>query len=241
MLMGIRADESITRARSVLISSQENRPYIKQWNDGYSEGNLFKSLPIYDWRTADVWTAPAMFGWDYNRAYDQMEMAGISHHSQRCAPPYGEEPMRGLWMYSICWPEIWDKMIARVPGAATAARYSTTELYAFRDKPDKPADMTWPEFIRYWLMKHPEKYRAGVASRVQSWIKLHFKKTTDPLAVNSPHPITGISWNHLLMIALRGDYKNRKQAPMPPNKERAWERYRREIAGMSKEDLRRPA
>ena len=81
-------------------------------------------------------TAPAQFGWDHNAAYDVMEYAGISHNDQRCAPPYGEEPMRGLWTFAVCFPEIWDKMSRRVPGAATAARYSTTELYAFGGFPE---------------------------------------------------------------------------------------------------------
>lgn len=231
MLMGIRADESLTRTRAILMTTPDSRSYIRAWNEGTSQGNLFKCYPIYDWSTADVWTAPAKLGWDYNRAYDAMEMAGISHIEQRCAPPYGEEPLRGLWMYSVCFPAIWDKMSRRVPGAATAARYSQTELYSYGSKPQKPAGMMWPAFLRQWLMKHPPEYRTQIAGRVKMWIDNHFKKTTEPIAPRAPHPQTGVSWEYLLMIAVRGDYKDRKQPPVPPDMTSARKRYDADVAG----------
>ena len=38
-------------------------------------------------------------------------------------------------------------------------------------------------------------------------------KPPDPISKKTPHPTTGISWEYLLKIAVRGDLKNRKQAP----------------------------
>jgi predicted phosphoadenosine phosphosulfate sulfurtransferase len=236
MLMGIRANESITRMRAILMSSQDTRPYIRPWEDGYAQGNLNKVYPIYDWNTVDVWTAPAKFGWDYNTSYDIMEAAGISHNEQRCAPPYGEEPLRGLWMYATCFPDIWDKMQHRVPGAATAARYSQTELYSYHGAPDKPKGMSWPDFIRSWIDKHPPEQRGGVAARVKRWINTHYKKTHEPLAVRAAHPLTGLSWTFVLNIAVRGDYKDRRQVNIRPedwDKNRV--RYDAEIARMRAE------
>jgi predicted phosphoadenosine phosphosulfate sulfurtransferase len=235
MLLGIRADESITRTRSVLMRSQDSRNYIRPWNDGFARGNLFKVMPIYDWRTADVWTAPKLFGWDYNTAYDLMELAGMTHHQQRIAPPYGEEPMQNLWMYRECFPDIWDKMQSRVPGAATGARYSTTELYSFGSVPSKPDGVTWEEFLRHQLMKHPEEYRASIAAKVQGHIRVHFRKTSEPLAAKAPHPDSGEFWNRLLMIAVRGDYKGRKAPRMAGDPERMRVRYDAEIAKMRAE------
>jgi len=226
MVMGIRADESLTRTRAILMRHSDTRPYIRPWAE-----NLVKVYPIYDWSTADVWTAPKLFGWDHNAAYDVMEAAGISHNDQRCAPPYGEEPMRGLWTFAICFPEIWDKMSNRVPGAATAARYSQTELYAYGGVPDKPAGMSWPAFIRQWIEKHPQPYRGEIAARVKRWIDGHHDKTKDFIAPRAPHPITGISWQFLLVIAMRGDYKDRKQPGMHGlTVAKARERYEKEMA-----------
>src|SRR5207245_8992814 len=100
--------------------------------------------PIYDWTHDDVWLAPDRFGWDYNRAYDLMSKAGIPVSQQRCAPPFGEQPIRRLWSYKQCWPELWAKMVDRVPGAATAARYANTTLYGYGGKGyTKPDGQSW--------------------------------------------------------------------------------------------------
>lgn len=232
MLLGIRADESITRTRAILIKSQDNKPYIKAWTDGMAEKNLFKVYPVYDWSTADIWTAPGELGWDYNTSYDLMDKAGISPNQQRVAPPYGEEPLGGLWKFAVCFPDIWDKMSERVPGAATAARYSRTELYSYGGVPEKPDDFSWEEWVRYWLSKHPEEHRRGIARRVKGWITSHYNKTRDPIAPKAPHPYTGVSWNFLVQIAIRGDYKNRKQATGPADRAKATARYNREISEM---------
>ena len=233
MMMGIRSDESITRMRAVLMRSRDPRSYVRKFDAGASEGNLYKVYPIYDWTVPDVWTAPKLFGWDYNRSYDLMELSGMAHRDQRCAPPYGEEPMAGLWRFSVCFPDIWDKMCRRVPGAATAARYAQTQLYSFGGAPEKPAGMPWPDFIRAQIMKHPAQFRGEIAHRVRRWLDSHRAKTPDPLAVRAVHPITGISWNFVLSIAIRGDFKNRRQSTVrPADFKQNKTRYDAEIAAM---------
>src|SRR5690606_28798364 len=132
-LLGIRADESIMRRRAILAKSTTR---IEPWIIPVA-GNLWKGYPVYDWAEADLWTAFRNFGWDYNEAYDVMEMAGMPPGRQRCAPPFGEQPMINLWMYAECFPEIWDRMTERVPGAQTAARYASTELYSYGTRMDK--------------------------------------------------------------------------------------------------------
>ena len=117
---GIRAQESIRRLRLVSMKVEDN------WIAGARNGHNFSVSPIYDWATEDVWMAPKLFGWDYNRTYDVFDKAGVSLHAQRVCPPYGEEPLGGLHQYAECWPDLWHRMIARVPGAATAARYART-------------------------------------------------------------------------------------------------------------------
>lgn len=213
MVMGIRSDESITRTRAVLMRSQFGKEhYIKNMTEGFSQGNIRKVYPIYDWGTPDVWLAPKRFGWDYNTSYDNMERAGMSHHSQRCAPPYGEEPMRGLWTFACCFPDIWDRMQTRVPGAATAARLATTVAYSYGKKPEKPRDMSWEQFVMYWVNKHPCEEAESIKRTIAMHIKAHYKQTAEPILPTVPHPITGMTWEFLLMIAVRGDLKGRKDA-----------------------------
>lgn len=211
IVMGIRADESLTRTRAILAGRSREDVHIFKYDEGSAQGNVYKVYPVYDWSTKDIWTAPKRFGWDYNTAYDVMDKAGIRPNDQRCAPPYGEEPMRGLYQFRELFPDIWPKMQMRVEGAATAARYSQTVLYSYGKNPEKPPNQTWHEFIRFWIEKHPEPYKSQIAERVQSFIKLHYSKTKEPILDKAAHPRTGVSWDFLLKIAVRGDYKNRKQ------------------------------
>lgn len=212
VIMGIRSEESLTRYRTILQTGDGKRyeDYIISLKSKTALGNVFKVCPIYDMKTVDVWTLPQKFNWDYNTTYDILEKLGLTHLQQRCAPPYGEEPMRGLWQYSVAFPDIWEKMQTRVAGAATAARYANTELYGFGGLPQKPNDMTWLEFIKYYVGKHPQPYRSEVAKRIQEQIDAHYQKTSEPI-LQTHHYMTGVGWEYLLRIAMRGDYKGRKQ------------------------------
>lgn len=206
-LLGIRADESMSRRQGVSMRREDN--YIIA--DGSAAGvSLVK--PIYDWRTVDVWTAPHLLGWDYNAAYDLMSMAGISPSQQRVAPPYGEQPMQSLWMWHVCWPELWDRMCDRVPGARTAARYARTELYGAggASKLNPPDGMTWQEAITYYLARHPAEVRSFTAKRLQGFLAAHRRATRDPVPEREPHPASGLSWGYMLRVAMRGDLKGRE-------------------------------
>ena len=230
MLMGIRAAESLTRLRAVTRKKDEN--YLVAYSGMTDRGNVTKAYPIFDWRDTDVWTAPAKFGWDYNRAYNLLEMAGLSIHHQRCSPAFGEEPLQKLWTYAHCFPAVWDRMLDRVPGVGSAARYALTELYSYHDRPAKPEGMRWGAFLVHYLQRfRPEDSRV-IAERLKDLIRVHYSKTSDPMVVDAPHPDTGTSWNFLLMIAMRGDFKGRKQAGGRVNTkqmERAWAKYRAEL------------
>lgn len=213
MLMGIRAQESLVRLSAVThVHRHSDRNYVKKFDEGTSQGNLFKVYPIYDWTTNDVWTAPAKLGWDYNAAYDRQAMAGIAPASQRCSPAFGEEPIQKLWLFATCFPEVWDRMVDRVPGVGSAVRYATTELYGFRSKPPKPDGVTWPEWCNHYLDKFNPTDRATVAGRIQDTIEAHYRHTSHPVTVYAPHPETGIHWAFLLHLAMRGNFKGRRMA-----------------------------
>ena len=96
-------------------------------------------------------------------------------------------------------------------GAATAARYATTVLYSYNRNPEKPDNVAWHDFIKFWVSKHPEPYRSQVADRIRGFIQNHYNKTDEPILDKMAHPRTGVSWDFLLKIAVRGDFKNRKQ------------------------------
>jgi len=209
MVMGIRAQESLTRQRAVTKKRFEN--YLIPYTGPTSHGNVVKAYPVYDWREEDVWTAPAIMDWDYNKGYDALEMAGVAKSVQRCSPAYGEEPLQKLWSFSHAFPEVWDRMCERVPGAATAARYALTELYAYHGRPERPPDMPWEDFLFSYIAQFRPDDQKIIVKRLQDEIGRHYAKTNDPILEKAPHPQTGVSWNWLLMLAMRGDFKKRKQ------------------------------
>ncbi len=222
--LGIRASESFTRYMSVAGRSAEYDNYIAP--DPFAPG-VYRVRPIYDMSVFDVWTAPAKFDWDYNRAYDIMDKLGISPNLQRVAPPYGEQPMQSLFMWQQGWPEIWDKMSMRVAGARTALRYARTDLYGFGGWEDlrPPEGMTWQQCIAFYTERHDPASRQTVAKRIRALVGYHRRTTRDPIPVEHPHLQTGVSWPWLLMIAMRGDLKGRKN----PNARRLLQHDRMKI------------
>jgi len=206
-VQGIRAQESMARRRGVMkrgtdnfISGLPDEPWIKQVK------------PIYDWRTEDIWTAPKVFGWDYNRAYDLMRAAGFSFHQQRISPPFGEEPLRQLWLYAQCFPAEWEKMTQRVDGVATAGRYANSPLYGVGGLP-AGFDHTLPPEpqIKRALQRWAPTERKQIATAIQKYVRLHYRKTDKPLPMVDPSESpTGFTWLKLYKIAVIGDLKGRR-------------------------------
>lgn len=151
---------------------------------------------------------PALKGWDYNRAYDRLEMAGISAYSQRCSPAFGEEPLQKLHTYAACFPDVWE----RVPGVGAAVRYARTELYSYGGGPSKPAGVRWPEYIAHYLDKYEPDIARKIAARIRWELDRHYRFTSLPIVEKAHNPITGVRWTYLLALAMRGDFKTRRHA-----------------------------
>lgn len=208
VVMGIRASESLRRYRAVAQKVEDNWLSVDPLAP-----HVTLAKPIYDWLTPDVWSAPRLFGWDYNKTYDVLSRLGIRPNDQRVCPPYGEEPLRGLWMYAQGWPDLWRRMLERVPGASTAARYSRSPLYAFGTV-EKPPGLTWEEAITKALEQWPAAQGERIARRIVGEMRQHFEKNpgveipgSDANAVAG-----GVTWQHLLTVAVRGDLKGRRIA-----------------------------
>lgn len=220
LIIGLRAQESLRRRR--VVSNREHDNFIGSYSD--SQNKQHKHIqtikPIYDWLHNDVWTAPHKFGWDYNRTYDLYDRLGVSLHDQRVAPPYGQQPVRNLWLYAQAFPALWEKMVNRVPGAATAARYANSPLYSLGtsvSSVQKPDNQTWKEYIQQQLEKWPPDVKFKVARRIKNEIRKHFRKTSDPIPEEDRHlnletgVSTALSWRWLAKVAQSGDFKGRLQ------------------------------
>lgn len=205
LVRGLRADESLNRYRSVANARHDN--WYSSQSGKFSHITL--TSPIYDWTTSDVWLAAKNNEWDYNSAYDVFFAAGVAPDKQRVCPPYGEEPLGGLYQYAECWPELWHKMLARVPGVATAARYARTELYGYGRIP-LPPGKTWQSWFYDILKSYGAAERSFISEAATDIMRKHARLTADNIPEDAQHPVTGLSWRTLCVIALRGDLKGRR-------------------------------
>lgn len=233
-IMGIRCQESMTRFRSVAARRGFNACHVRtpcKW--------ITKGYPIYDWKTEDVWVAPAVYGWDYNKAYDVMEACGIPRLQARCSPPFGEQPLRRLHTYKTCWPELWDKMTRRVHGAATAARYANTDLYGMGVKDSHlPEGKTWRQFVLQTMDTLDDKSRASVAHCINQCFTIHrnLAGVKAPIPDAVPHHVSGFCWKQMYRVARAGGDKLGRQFQTinsSARQERLKEREQKRIAASS--------
>jgi len=219
VLTGIRTQESLRRYR--VIASKKNDAFVTSKAEFK---NAYRAFPIYDWSSEDVWKLVQLKGYDYNHTYDIFNKTQLYNRllTQRVCPPFGEEPLRGLWVYAECWPELWHKMVHRVKGVATAWRYANTELYSNWDKPE---NLTWREYAQMVIETYSEpEYRDLIRENMNSLIKLHYSKTDDPLHDSEPHPVSGCSWKFLAKVAIKGDFKGRQAGSMTTEADRSLKR-----------------
>ena len=73
-LIGIRADESLRRYSGII--NKKHSYNGQKWITSQFK-DVWTASPLYDWTVADVWTANAKFGYDYNRLYDLYYKAGL--------------------------------------------------------------------------------------------------------------------------------------------------------------------
>jgi len=201
-LTGVRTQESFRRMKAVSVKKNDN--YIAR------SGHKAIAHPIYDMSSQDVWLCVHKFGWDYNKTYDIMNQTKLFNGflAQRVCPPFGEESMRGLWMYSECFPEMWHKMLGRCEGVSTAWRYANTEIYGY-GKVQKPEDMTFKEWSSILIDTYDTVAIMEVKRNINSLIKRHYDKTDDKLPDGEVHPLTGTGWRFICKLIIKGDLRGR--------------------------------
>lgn len=163
-LIGIRTAESLNRFRAIM--NEDKETMLGQMWTRRSTAHVYSCYPIYDWRTGDIWTANARFGWDYNRLYDVFYMAGVPVHNMRVASPFMSESKSSLNLYRVIDPDIWSRLCARVQGANFIATYGKQLNYhSFK----LPRDHSWRSFVKFLLNTLPKTSSINFKSRfVQS-------------------------------------------------------------------------
>jgi predicted phosphoadenosine phosphosulfate sulfurtransferase len=210
-LVGIRADESLNRFRTIASTAKETFKE-KQWTSKVTN-NVYNVYPIYDWKTEDIWTYHGKNrDKKYNKLYDLMGMAGLSIHQMRICQPYGDDQRRGLWLFHLIEPETWAKIVARVSGANSGALYiqESGNMTGYR-KITRPDNHTWKSFAELLIASMPpameRHYRDKILLFEKWWIERGYP---DGIPDEAPHALEAKrlapSWRRVCKSLLRNDY-----------------------------------
>jgi predicted phosphoadenosine phosphosulfate sulfurtransferase len=208
-LVGIRSDESLNRFRTIASDSKETFNGLK-WSTKVS-GSLYNFYPIYDWRTEDVWVTNGKYGYDYNKIYDLMYLAGLSLHQMRLCQPYGDDQRKGLYLFKMLEPQTWAKVVNRVEGANFGNRYSENDKTTLGNyRVNLPQGHTYKSYAEFLLNTMPpylkEHYEKKINVFWDYWKKEGFDvmpDTADPkLEANRKAP----SWRRICKVLLKNDY-----------------------------------
>lgn len=210
-LVGIRADESLNRFRTIASTTKETLD-DKQWTSKVTD-SVYNVYPIYDWKTQDIWTFhgqnPEL---TYNRLYDLMGMAGLSIHLMRICQPYGDDQRRGLWLFHLIEPETWARVVARVSGANSGALYvqESGNINGYR-RVSKPDGHTWKSFAEMLVSSMPPQMEAHYRDKILLFEKWWMNRGyPDGIPDEAPYALEAKrlapSWRRVCKALLRNDY-----------------------------------
>ena len=211
VFVGIRADESLNRFRTICTFKKETYKN-KRWTTKVMEG-VYNIYPIYDWRTRDVWVYHAKNKYKRsNPVYDMMNKAGVPLSQQRLCQPYGSDQKRGLWLYHILEPETWYKLLVRVNGANSGALYvQETGNVSGYNKITKPEGHTWESFFKLIFNTLPkitqDNYIPKFRTFVQGWKARGYEDGIPdeaPLVLENAH--WAPSYRRMCKVLLRNDW-----------------------------------
>jgi predicted phosphoadenosine phosphosulfate sulfurtransferase len=170
-LIGIRTAESLNRFRAIMNEAKETKDGM-MWTKK-NTAHTYNVYPIYDWRTEDIWTANAKFGWDYNKLYDIFYMSGVPVHRMRVASPFMSESKSSLNLYRVIDGHVWSRLCARVQGANFIATYGKQLNYhSFK----LPNGHTWKSFVKFLLDTLPKEsgsnFKQRFAQSIVFWARV---------------------------------------------------------------------
>lgn len=209
-LVGIRADESLNRFRTIA-DAHKGMHGGHRWTTKNSD-DLYSVFPIYDWRTEDVWRFHARYpDLPHNGVYDLMHKAGVPLSKQRLCQPYGDDQRQGLWLYHILEPQTWAKLIARVNGANSGAVYiqESGNITGYRSI-TLPPGHTWKSFTTLMLASLPGPTREHYMSRFRVFIAGWRGRGYDWIPDEAPKVLEdqkwAPSWRRMAKVLLRNDW-----------------------------------
>jgi len=148
-LVGLRADEGITRFRAVTKYAGYKG---LRWST-ITEG-INKFYPIFDWNKNDIWKFIYDYNIPYNKIYDLMFWNNHSIYQMRVSNLIHEKSYKCLVDLPKFEIDTYDKLCKRISGIATASRYASEKL-VFSNKVLPRHYKTWKEFRDFLLENLP--------------------------------------------------------------------------------------
>jgi predicted phosphoadenosine phosphosulfate sulfurtransferase len=227
--IGIRADESLNRYRTVAVWDKEMH-FGKRWTTKVID-RVYNVYPIYDWRVADIWKYHADNpDKPHNEVYDRMHLAGVPYSHMRLCQPYGDDQRRGLWLFHLIEPQTWAKVVARVNGANSGALYIEEKgNVTGYNKITLPKGHTWKSFCNLLLATMPAVTREHYVKRFNSWLKgWHSRGYRNGIPDVAPSELEkkywAPSWRRMCKVLLRNDWWCKGLGMQQP-KSLAYQRY----------------
>lgn len=147
-LVGLRSDESLNRFRTVT-----RQPSGPNWATRISTGTI-KAYPLYDWRVEDIWKYIGETNIKYNCIYDLMWMKGYKLTEMRVSNLIHEKAFDSLVDLQEFEPETYDRLLVRLKGIHTAARYAK-EPMIFGAKKMPGVFQTWRAYRDFLIQTFP--------------------------------------------------------------------------------------
>jgi predicted phosphoadenosine phosphosulfate sulfurtransferase len=211
--VGIRADESLNRFRTIASRSKETWRGFQWTTRVEPAAELYNVYPIYDWRVGDLWhyhyLKPRL---PYNVIYDYMHKAGLTPSQMRLCQPYGDDQRRGLWLFHILEPQTWFKVVTRVSGANAGALYvQETGNVTGYNKITRPDGHTWKSYAQLLLASLPKATQEHYLKRFRVFIKWWRKRgypgdIPDEAPPQLENKGLAPSYRRICKVLLRNDY-----------------------------------
>lgn len=212
--VGIRSDESLNRYRTIASTAKVTLDGL-QWTtklfpkDNGSE--IYNCYPIYDWKVEDIWRANGKFGWDYNRIYDIMYLAGVPIHKMRLCQPYGDDQRQGLYLFKILEPETWAKVVGRVEGANFGNRYTENDRTTLGNyKVVLPEGHTYQSYARLLLDTMPPYLRDHYMEKIDKFLRWWEDEGVKEIPDHDDPKLEAArkipSWRRICKVLLKNDY-----------------------------------
>ncbi|MBB1200213.1 DUF3440 domain-containing protein [Enterobacteriaceae bacterium 89] len=238
VMIGIRADESYNRFLAIASHRKQRFADDKPWTSFAPGGHAWFIYPIYDWKTADIWTWFAKTQLAYNPLYNLMYQAGVPLRYMRICEPFGPEQRQGLWLYHVLEPERWAAMCQRVGGVQCGGIYAgqDNQFYGHR-KLEKPGHHSWQSYALFLLDSMPQPTAEHYRNKIAVYLRWYQKHGMEAIPDTQPGD-TGSkdvpSWRRICRVLLSNDYWCRMLS-FSPTKPKHYQRYNQRMASKRQE------